>query len=138
MTQVIQPPAPPADLKQHYHLVVAEIVFKPNDQDSINAVRINGVIVDEQPQIPQRLLGKAQQIVQLNFHRKIEEESANVTILDVVLMNLIHLGHFTQEEFFKTPEGTKLAEKKEPTLRAVPDLETAVAEAGDKPSNDAG
>ena len=129
MSQTIGTPQP-KNIKQHYHLVVAELVFKPNDQEMINAVRMNGVIVDEEKGIPQRLLAKAQQIVQLNFHRKIEEESANVTVVDVVLMNFVYLGHFTQEEFFKQPEGMKVAERKEPTLQAVPDLETAVREAG--------
>ena len=129
MSQTIGTPQP-TNIKQHYHLVTAELVFKPNDQEMINAVRMNGVIVDEEQGIPQRLLAKAQQIVQLNFHRKIEEESANVTVVDVILLNLTYLGHFTQEEFFKKPEGLRVAERKEPTLSAVPDLETAVADAG--------
>lgn len=129
MKKIIASPVP-TNVKNHYHLVVAELVFKPNDREEISALRMNGMIFDPEREIGQRLLGKAQQIVQLNFHRKIEEESANVTVVDVVLMNFVYLGYMTQEEFLKVPEGVKITERKEPTLSAVPDLETAVAQAG--------
>lgn len=134
MQQTIGTPEP-TNVKKHYHLIAAELVFKPRDLDTISAVRMNGVIAEPEKEITQRQLAKAQQIIQLNFHRKIEEESNNVNVLDCVLMNFIYLGYMTQEEFFKKPEGMELRERQEPTLKAVSSLETAVEEAG-QPAND--
>lgn len=120
--------------KHHHHLVAGEIVFKQKDHDNIHSVRVNGVLIDPEKEIPVRLLGKAQQILQLNFHQRMQDE--NIEVLDVVLTNFVYLGHFTQEEFHRVPEGTKLQEKAaqapaERHLKSVPDLEQAVAEAGD-------
>lgn len=118
--------------KMHHHLIAGEIVFKQKDHDNIHSVRVNGVLVDPDRQIPVRLLGKAQQILQLNFHQRMQDDG--IEVLDVVLTNFIHLGEFTQEEFHAVPEGTKLQEKQpaqqERHLHAVPDLDKAVAEAG--------
>lgn len=123
--------------KHHHHLIVGEIVFKQKDHDNIHSVRVNGVLIDPGRDVPVRLLGKAQQILQLNFHQRMQEE--NIEVLDVVLTNFIYLGHFTQAEFHQVPEGTKLQEKTdgaapERHLKSVPDLEQAVAEA--TPSTD--
>lgn len=98
-----------ANLKLHHHLVTAEIVFTQKGQDQIAALRINGLLVSEQKEIPVRSLGKAQQIVQMNFHQRMQGQE--VEVVDVVIFNLTYLGEFTQEEFHKAPEGTKLAEK---------------------------
>lgn len=121
--------------KKHHYLITAEVVFKHQEQEQVTAIRINGVLIQDELGLPQRSLGKAQQIVQLNFHRRMAEESPFLTVLDVVLMNFVHMGHMTQEEFMKPPEGTKLAEvaANEP----VADLDTAVAEAGIQPASEA-
>lgn len=118
--------------KHHHHLIAGEIVFKQKDHDNIHSVRLNGVLIDPGREIPFRLLGKAQQILQLNFHQRMQEE--NIEVLDVVLTNFVYLGHFTQAEFHQVPEGMKLQEKTdgaapERHLKSVPDLEQAVAEA---------
>ena len=114
--------------KKHHHLIVGEIVFQTKDDPGVNAVRINGVIIDDQRELPSRLLGKAQQILQLNFHQRMGEESQSLNVLDVVLQNFVYLGHFTQGEFITPPEGTKVQEKVVP-LKAHPSLEDSVAAA---------
>lgn len=118
--------------KYHHHLICAEIVFTHDDEGSFpNAIRTNGVLITQEREIPVASLGKAQQIVQMNFHQRMQDEK--IKVVDVVLMNFSYLGQFTKEEFHKTPEGVKLQEKVEPTkptLTAVPDLEKAIADAG--------
>lgn len=122
------------ELKNHYHMIAAEIVFRVQGQEEVNAVRINGVLVSPTRDIPVRSLGKAQQIVQLNFHQRMQSDK--IEVLDVVLMNFMHLGHMTAEQFNEPPAGTVLAEK-EPVAQPVADLETAVAQAGMNSAADA-
>ena len=122
--------------KLHHHLIVGEIIFKEEGSEAIASLRVNGVLMDPKQEVPVRLLGKAQQILQMNFYQRMGEQ--RVTVLDVILMNVVYLGHMTQEEFHQPPEGTKLQQKSEgPVLVAVPDLEQAVAEAETGSSNDA-
>lgn len=133
-------PLPPEEeeSKNHYHMIAGEIVFREGDSEIVNAVRVNGVIVDPGRELPARLLGKAQQILQLNFHQRMQNE--NIQVLDVVLMNLMYLGHMTQSQFQKQPEGMKLQERPQqeaPAAAPVADLETAVAQAGVIPANEA-
>lgn len=116
----------------HHHLIHGEIVFQHKDFDQIHSTRVNGVLVDPERNIPVRLLGKAQQILQLNFHQRMQDES--IQVLDVILADFSYLGLMTQEEFQAVPEGAALQPKMEATkITAVPDLDAAVAEA--EPSN---
>lgn len=119
--------------RKHYNMIVGEIVFKGGNDDNVNAIRVNGVMLDDSRDIPVKLLGKAQQILQLNFHQRMQDE--NVVVLDVVLINFLYLGHMTQEEFNQVPEGTQLQEA--PLPQPVADLETAVAQAGHQPAANA-
>lgn len=113
--------------KHHHNLIVGEIVFKERNQENVHSIRVNGVLVNADREIPVRMLGKAQQILQLNFHQRMQDE--NIEVLDVVLTNFIYLGYMTQEEFHKAPEGAKLQEKPQaPAMVAVPDLDDAVAQ----------
>ena len=121
--------------KYHHHLITGEIVFRHSKQEdgAINAIRVNGVLLDEARELPARLLGKSQQILQLNFHKRMQDE--NIEVLDVVLVNFTYLGEFTEEQFHATPEGTTLKPKAEagPGLAVVggtATLEDALAEAG--------
>lgn len=119
--------------KFHHHLITGEIVFrhKQDETSQVNAIRVNGVLVDDSRDIPARLLGKSQQILQLNFHNRMQDE--NIAVLDVVLINFAYLGEFTEEQFHATPEGTTLKPKTEgPGLAVVggtATLEDALADA---------
>lgn len=114
--------------KFHHYLIVGEIVFQEEGQESVAAIRVNGVMMDPEKEIPVRLLGKAQQILQLNFMQRMAQQK--IKVVDVVLMNFVYLGHMNQEEFQKVPEGVKVQEKKEtPFAEPVVDLDQAVAEA---------
>lgn len=120
--------------KLHHHLIVGEIVFVHQDNpDQPSAIRLNGVLMDKSRDLPVRLLGKAQQILQLNFHNRTQDEK--VKVVDVTLMGFSYLGEFTQEEFQATPEGTKLQERPTPSneeIQQTLDLEAVVAQAESK------
>lgn len=110
--------------RKHHHMIVGEIVFRDSAGENVNAIRVNGVMMDDSRNIPVRLLGKAQQILQLNFHQRMQDET--LVVVDVILINFMYLGHMTQEEFAQAPEGMQLQEK---PMAPVADLETAVAQA---------
>ena len=115
-------------IPHHHHLIHGEIVFKHKDYDQIHSTRVNGILVDAQQNISIRLLGKAQQILQLNFHQHMQDES--IQVLDVILADFSYLGLMTQQEFQTAPEGMTLQPKAQaPMIAAVPDLEQAVASA---------
>lgn len=137
------------NVKHHHQLISGEVIFtnKKDETQAINGIRLNGVLITDRQDLPVRSLGKAQQILQLNFHNKMQDE--DIEVLDVILHNFVYLGHFTKAEFEATPEGTKVQEKepaKAPTLSLVPaadggvaniSLEEAVA-ASTEGANDAG
>lgn len=107
--------------KVHYYLITGEIIFS-DEENNISGIRVNGVIALPEQKLAARYLGKAQQILQVNFMQKMGE--IKITIADVILMNFTYLGHMSQEEFHQPPEGTKLAPKLTPV-----DLDKAVAQA---------
>lgn len=117
--------------RNHHHLIVGEIVFrhKKDSEGSAAAMRVNGVIIDESRDLPARLLGKSQQILQLNFHQRMQDE--NIEVIDVILMGFTYLGEFTQEEFAASAVPNQ-EEQKVPKLSVIPSsdsLEDALAEA---------
>lgn len=107
----------PQQPKKFHHLIVGEIVFRHRNSEDIHGIRLNGILIDDQDTIPVRLLGKAQQILQLNFHKKMQDE--NIEVLDVILQSFSPLGQMTEEEFHAVPEGVKVEERKAP-LTVVP------------------
>ena len=107
--------------KVHYYLITGEIIFS-DEENNVSGIRVNGVIALPEQKLAARYLGKAQQILQVNFMQKMGE--IKITITDVILMNFTYLGHMSQEEFHQPPKGTKLAPKVGPV-----DLDTAVAQA---------
>lgn len=79
----------------HYYLVTGEVVF--TDDGAIHSTNVNGIIVLEENRIPVSELGKAQQILQLNFFKQMNNES--LEIQNVVLSNFSYLGKFSKDDF---------------------------------------
>lgn len=94
--------------KLHYFLVCGEIIFHTADEQ-VGTIRLNALVTHDQPTIPVRLIGKAQQALQLNFFKKIDDAAAKV--VDVVIVNFSSLGRMTEKEFHAAPAGMELQEK---------------------------
>ena len=102
-------------MKKHFHMVVATIIFTQNAANDVeqgipSGLTVNAIIQTQDGQINIAALGHAQQSAQIQFHQKIGQDF-KVTVRDVIIDNLINLGQFTDEEWAKAPEGTKLQEK---------------------------
>jgi hypothetical protein len=94
--------------KQHYFLIAGQVIFHTKDGET-GQVMLNGIVTNDTRNFPARLIGKAQQILQLLFFKKIEDPT--VTVVDVPIYSVSHLGIMTEKEFHAAPEGMKLAEK---------------------------
>ena len=93
--------------KYNHFLVVGKVMFTvPSHQNEMSELTVNAIIVGEGTDIPVRVIGKAQQAVQMQFHNHAQDPE--VKVLDVVIVNLIHLGLMTKEEFQKPPVGMEL------------------------------
>jgi hypothetical protein len=94
----------------YYTLITAEIVFQLPEDPMIYTAHVNGVLSDKHPEITARLIGKAQQIAQLQFHKQLEVQQLTdqePKVLTVVILNLAPLGRMTEAEFQGIPQGDK-------------------------------
>ena len=105
----------PKPIARHYHMFAGEVLFemKHGEEVEVGSLRVNAMVTDHSKQIPVRLLGKAQQALQLRFVKQHinEEDLDKLRIIDCVILNISYLGFFTEEEFNQAPEGMKLQEK---------------------------
>lgn len=91
----------------YYSLITAEITFQLPENPEIFTQRLNGVLADAHPEITAKLIGKAQQIAQLQFRKRMDDSA--IEILDVVILYLAPLGRMTESEFQGTaPKEDKL------------------------------
>lgn len=85
-------------MKKHYHLVHGSIVFLDKESESPIKLDLNAILPTETQNIDTKALGKAQQNLQLTFHKKMEDPELKV--VDVVLNSFSYLGCMTHEEFY--------------------------------------
>lgn len=104
------------NVKHHHFLIAGNVVFQPKD-GPVGATALNGVLIQDKLELPVASLGKCQQVLQYNFLTKMEE--TDVEILDVVIMSITHLGHFTKEEFHQAPKGMTTRQAREEILSAM-------------------
>lgn len=97
--------------KQYYFLVTGTVMFATTEGET-GQVMINAIVTNKDRLFPSRLIGKAQQAIQLHFFKKIND--ATVTVLDVPIQNIVNLGLMTEAEFHAAPEGTALQERSTP------------------------
>lgn len=97
--------------RQEYILITGEIIFHGKEDPTLNVMRLNTVVTTKDPRISVAHIGRAQQGLQMEFHRRMQQPELEVK--DVIILNIVRLGHFTHEEFNAPPEGMKLQERTE-------------------------
>lgn len=91
-------------MKKHYFLIAAEVVFTAKKQPTeFQSLRLNGVVSNTENAFPAAMIGRGQQVAQMHFFKRMGEHAADTEIMDVVLINVTHLGEFTEEEFNTLP-----------------------------------
>lgn len=92
--------------RNHYFLVAGEISFVRKDKpNTFEGTCLNGVVVNDTPQFPARCIGRAQQVLQMQFFKRLGENVQMIEVTDVVLVNVTYLGEFTSEEFNANPDA---------------------------------
>lgn len=95
--------------RKHYFMACAQIVFKVEGNEDANVMSMNGIITQDATNISRDSLGQIQKTVQINFHQRMTD--VKFEIIDVIIQNIMHLGHMTQDEFMRLPEGVELKQK---------------------------
>lgn len=97
--------------KLHYFMVSGSVTFRnPAEEGSLGSYPFNAVVTNEVNLFPVRMIGKAQQSLQLQFFQKMEDPSLEV--VDVHLLSVTHLGWMTEKEF----HGEKPAKTETPVV----------------------
>ncbi len=109
--------------RKHYFMICAQIVFKVEGNEEANVMSMNGIITQENTNITRDSLGQAQKTVQINFHQRMAD--VKFEIIDVIIQNIMHLGHMLQSEFMKLPEGMEL--KQTPVATAASEVPATMA-----------
>ena len=107
--------------KLHRYLVAGEIVFTIKDEDGndlINTVRLNSVLAVEHRNITVKDIGRAQQALQLNLHRRLDGEE--VVVRDVVIISVCYLGHASEKDFNSAPVGMAVQQADAVTTEDLP------------------
>lgn len=95
-------------MKQHYYLVSGTLIFtvEENGQTNVGNVELNALVHDDERNVTLSIIGKAQTGLQLNFRQRQPDPATQ--IIDVIVANMIYLGHMTKEEFEAMPAGMTL------------------------------
>lgn len=83
-------------------MIAGEVVAKDQSEELVQ-LRLNAIVTNEQPSFPARMVGKAQQALQLNFRKQVND--ATLVVVDVFLFNIVPLGRMTDAEFNALPPG---------------------------------
>ena len=86
--------------RQHWFIACAEVTFVHGDGENTGITRLNSMIKSDQQAVGVQLLGRAQQAVQLQLHKNLNDPGLNV--LNVVFISISYLGHMTEQDFYKT------------------------------------
>lgn len=93
--------------KRHYFLVAGLLLVElPNPENPEETALVepkhNAVVYSEKNLIDLNLLAKAQEALQMIFHQRSGGDNSAM-IRDVTVLNIIYMGHMTEEEFNYRP-----------------------------------
>jgi hypothetical protein len=108
--------ANPAKQHQHWFLVAGEVVFTGSEPDVPPFMaHVNTVVSSRDGRLPMIAIGRCQQQIQMQFFKEVGSPDYKVT--KVVILNIMPLGVFTNEEFNARPNQMMLKEMvQEPSL----------------------
>lgn len=91
------------EVRRHYFLIAGVILFSSNaegTEPNIGSAPANAIIRHDDLNFPVHKLSKAQQNLHKSFIMKMPEEArAMLNIHDIVVTNVSHLGHMSEDEF---------------------------------------
>lgn len=94
--------------KQHYFLVAGQVIFHTQDGEH-GQIMLNTLASNSERTFPARMLGRAQQALQMRFFQQVNDPT--VTVDDVPIYAISYMGYMSEKEFNAPPQGMKLQEK---------------------------
>ena len=118
---------------KYHHLIAGQILLTEGNNPNLNSVPLNGVITTKEPLIGVHDIGRAQQMLQMLFFKKLPESVVpTINVVDVVILSLTNLGYMTDERFLQKPDGVAVQEREtKPTMELVVDNTTQPEPAND-------
>lgn len=104
---------PNSPARQHYYSMAVEITIVEQageGQVAVSTVKQNVLLHKSEGSVTLKDIRRVQEQAQLNFFAKIADPS-NMTVQDVVILNVSHLGFMTQEEWLDGVELPKAEPK---------------------------
>lgn len=86
----------------HYHLVSGQILYQVDGENGPGIITLNSLVKTEDGKLNLQMIGRAQQVLQANFLKKVGE--VKVQIVDVIILAITNLGVFTEDEFTRSSE----------------------------------
>lgn len=96
--------------KKHYYLAAAVVKYRKRHMSQTSD--LNSLIILDNQNITQNVLGHIQQVTQVRFFRSVEQPSPEINVDDIYISNLMYLGHMTEEEWSFIPAPPKQEEAK--------------------------
>lgn len=85
--------------KNHYYLVVGELELSEGEQ--VRRQKVDAIHRTKSPVLVASTFGKFQVALQKQFHAINAKKSVAIpNITDVVILNVVHLGFYSEDEFF--------------------------------------
>lgn len=99
----------------HHYIVAGLLLIKASEDEGISQITLNSMVRSDVKNIPLRLVGKAQQALQVALHNRMQadEGAPDYQVVDVVIINMVYCGFMTEEQFNATP-GAELKERVAP------------------------
>lgn len=97
----------PKAKRSHYYVVTGFILLRAGENSEISQLTLNSMVRSDIKNIPMRLLGRAQQALQMTLHQRMTEdgETPDYQVIDVVILNMLYCGFMTEAEFNATPDS---------------------------------
>lgn len=85
--------------KKHFRLISGQIVYTVDGQDEVGVITCNGITTSNGDLITKLEIDKATTALIGNFRGKMRGNPTEMTIQDVVILNIQSMGWMTDEEY---------------------------------------
>ena len=87
--------------KKHHHFFAGQVTY--SDGKSVSYAHLNCVLTSTDRVVQAKDIGKAQQILQMQFFKRFQGDAEGIEVVDVFMLGISYLGLMTDAHFH---EGT--------------------------------
>lgn len=99
---------PQQEEKRHHYMVMGEVVHILPGETDAHTIRVNAAYFGKDKDIRAKELGQIQEALVMSFHEKMARQLPTPPdVVDVVLHNMVYLGHYTRAEFLQGTQTTE-------------------------------